>query len=110
MKKNNATRKQTLRQSDLTDRREVEERLCRSEERCRRIFENIQDIYDEVGLDGTILEILREASERRVDLIVIASHGKTGLKKYVIGSVAEKVMRGAKCPVLLIRNGKRRHD
>jgi nucleotide-binding universal stress UspA family protein len=49
-------------------------------------------------------EILKEASERKVDLIVIASHGKTGLKKYFIGSVAEKVMKEAKCPVLLIRN------
>lgn len=49
-------------------------------------------------------EILREAAERKVDLIVIASHGKTGLKKYFIGSVAERVMKEARCPVLLIRN------
>lgn len=49
-------------------------------------------------------EILREATERRIELIVIASHGRTGLQKYVIGSVAEKVMRGAPCPVLLVRN------
>jgi len=48
-------------------------------------------------------EILIEAAERGIDLIVIASHGKTGLKKYFIGSVAEKVMKEAKCPVLLIR-------
>ena len=48
-------------------------------------------------------EILMEAAERGIDLIVIASHGKTGLKKYFMGSVAEKVMKEAKCPVLLIR-------
>lgn len=53
-------------------------------------------------------EILSEASERKVDLIVIASHGKSGLKKYFIGSVAEKVMKEAKCPVLLIRNPERK--
>ncbi len=53
-------------------------------------------------------EILKEASERKVDLIVIASHGKTGLKKYFIGSVAEKVMKEAKCPVLLIRSPERK--
>ncbi len=52
-------------------------------------------------------EILQEASEREIDLIVIASHGKTGLKKYFIGSVAEKVMKEAKCPVLLIRSHKK---
>jgi len=49
-------------------------------------------------------EILKEASERKVDLIVIASHGKTGLQKYFIGSVTEKVMKEARCPVLLIRS------
>ncbi|MBU2054996.1 MAG: universal stress protein [Proteobacteria bacterium] len=49
-------------------------------------------------------EILKEASERKIDLIVISSHGKTGLQKYFIGSVTEKVMKEAKCPVLLIRS------
>jgi nucleotide-binding universal stress UspA family protein len=49
-------------------------------------------------------EILKEVSEREIDLIVIASHGKTGLRQYFIGSVAEKVMKEAKCPVLLIRS------
>jgi len=49
-------------------------------------------------------EILKEASERKIDLIVIASHGKTGLQKYFIGSVTEKVMKEAKCPVLLVRS------
>jgi nucleotide-binding universal stress UspA family protein len=49
-------------------------------------------------------EILQEAAERKIDLIVISSHGKTGLKKYLLGSVAEKVMKEARCPVLLTRN------
>ncbi len=49
-------------------------------------------------------EILKEASERKIDLIVIASHGKTGLQKYFIGSVTEKVVKEAKCPALLIRS------
>lgn len=49
-------------------------------------------------------EILKEASERKIDLIVIASHGKTGFQKYFIGSVTEKVMKEAKCQVLLIRS------
>lgn len=48
-------------------------------------------------------EILREQQERKADLIVIASHGRTGLLKTLIGSVAERVMREAKCPVLLVR-------
>ena len=48
-------------------------------------------------------EILKEQQERKIDLIVIASHGRTGLLKTLIGSVAERVMREAKCPVLLVR-------
>jgi nucleotide-binding universal stress UspA family protein len=48
-------------------------------------------------------EILKGQQERKADLIVIASHGRTGIMKSLIGSVAEKVMREAKCPVLLVR-------
>ncbi len=48
-------------------------------------------------------EILQDQEEKNIDLIVMASHGRAGLVRYLIGSVAEKVMRGAKCPVLLVR-------
>jgi nucleotide-binding universal stress UspA family protein len=47
-------------------------------------------------------EILRIARQERVDLIVIASHGLTGWRRLVYGSVAEKVVRQATCPVLTI--------
>ena len=73
MKQKNAAGKKMPRKFDPTDHREVEERLRRSEERYRRIFENIQDIYYEVGLDGTILEISPSIESyspfRREDLI-----------------------------------------
>lgn len=49
-------------------------------------------------------EILKEQQSKKMDLIVIASHGKTGLLSHLIGSVAEKVARGAKCPVMLVRS------
>jgi nucleotide-binding universal stress UspA family protein len=48
-------------------------------------------------------EILKEQQERKADLIVIASHGRTGILKSLLGTVAERVMREAKCPVLLVR-------
>lgn len=48
-------------------------------------------------------EILKEQQERTADLIVIASHGRTGILKTLVGSVAERVVREAKCPVLLVR-------
>jgi nucleotide-binding universal stress UspA family protein len=47
-------------------------------------------------------EILRIANQEQVDLIVIASHGLTGWRRLVFGSVAEKVVRQAPCPVLTI--------
>ena len=49
-------------------------------------------------------EILKEQEEKNIDLIVMASHGKTGIIKNLMGSVVEKVIRRAKCPLLLIRN------
>ena len=42
---------------DITDRRRAEKELLKSEERYRRIFENLQDVYYEAGIDGTILEV-----------------------------------------------------
>jgi universal stress protein A len=47
-------------------------------------------------------EILRIAAAEHVDLIVIASHGETGWRRLVFGSVAEKVVRHSPCPVLTI--------
>jgi len=49
-------------------------------------------------------EVLREQEEKDIDLIVMASHGRTGISRILMGSVAEKVMRGVKCPVMLVRN------
>jgi universal stress protein A len=48
-------------------------------------------------------EIVRLAREKQVDLIVIATHGQTGWRHLVFGSVARKVMSLAQCPVLAIR-------
>jgi nucleotide-binding universal stress UspA family protein len=48
-------------------------------------------------------EILKEGKEKGVDLIVIASLGRSGIAKYLIGSVARNVLKGSKCPVLLTK-------
>jgi len=50
------------------------------------------------------MEIIKAAREKAVDLIVIATHGKSGLSHILFGSVAEKVVRKAPCPVLSIRH------
>jgi nucleotide-binding universal stress UspA family protein len=43
------------------------------------------------------------AQEKKADLIVIPSHGRTGITRLLIGSVAERVVRLAHCPVLVLR-------
>ena len=47
--------------------------------------------------------IIDEAKKMKVNLIVISTHGRTGLAEFLIGSVAERVVRAAPCPVLVIR-------
>jgi len=52
-------------------------------------------------------EITTAAKELGVDLIVIATHGYTGLKHVLLGSTAERVVRHAPCPVLTVRERER---
>jgi nucleotide-binding universal stress UspA family protein len=47
--------------------------------------------------------IIDYAHDHGVDLIVMATHGRSGLSRWVYGSVADKVLRGAEVPVLLVR-------
>ena len=55
-------------------------------------------------LDGhPLVEIVRYAREKSIDLIVIGTHGRTGLAHVLMGSVAENVVRKAACPVLTVR-------
>jgi nucleotide-binding universal stress UspA family protein len=48
-------------------------------------------------------KIVEVAEEEKSDLIVMTTHGRTGLSHLVMGSVAEKIVRTAPCPVLTIR-------
>jgi nucleotide-binding universal stress UspA family protein len=49
------------------------------------------------------VEIIRTAKEKNVDMIVIGTHGRTGIDHMLFGSTAEKVVRKAPCPVLTVR-------
>jgi len=51
----------------------------------------------------TVKEILEVASEVECDLIVLGTHGRTGLGRVLMGSVAEQVVRKAPCPVLAVK-------
>jgi len=61
------------------------------------------EVLMEIGKGVAYEEILKEEKKKGIDLIVIASLGKTGLAKYFIGSVSRNVLRHAGCPVLLTK-------
>ncbi len=50
-------------------------------------------------------QLMAIARQRQVDLIVTATHGRTGLRHFVLGSVAERIIRHAPCPVFVVRRG-----
>lgn len=60
------------------------------------------DVQIEVSSGNAADEIASTAREEKADLIVIATHGSSGWRRFVFGSVAEKVVRQISCPVLLI--------
>jgi nucleotide-binding universal stress UspA family protein len=61
---------------------------------------------------GAVLEgdpaqqILKAARSRRADLLVIGTHGRTGLAKFFVGSVAGRLVATASCPVMTVRGGR----
>jgi nucleotide-binding universal stress UspA family protein len=85
------------------------ERELKAWEGLRRLQQTAEDGY---GLDIDIdlsegepaAEILKVARDRHCDLIVMGTHGRTGLRHLLMGSVAEKVVRKACCPVLTARS------
>jgi nucleotide-binding universal stress UspA family protein len=59
----------------------------------------IRKIVDAGDAYGAILDC---ADSEHVDLIIMSSHGRSGLSRMLIGSVTDKVIRGASCPVLVV--------
>ena len=81
---------------DATARRSLDPLLARAE-------------HAKVPVSGVVMEgwppeeIVKVARKRRADLIVIGTHGRTGMKRLLLGSVAERVILLAPCPVLTVR-------
>ncbi|MBI4283605.1 MAG: universal stress protein [Chloroflexi bacterium] len=61
--------------------------------------------YGELVVGYPAEEILRYADEKAIDLILMATHGASGRKRWTLGSVADKVLRASKVPVWLVRPG-----
>ena len=62
------------------------------------------NVQREVRQGAPFYEIIRLAKEKNIDLIVMGTHGHTGLTHVLLGSVTEKVVRKAPCPVLTVRH------
>jgi nucleotide-binding universal stress UspA family protein len=60
------------------------------------------NVEAEVRMGAPAEQLLRAADEARASLIAIATHGRTGTERWRLGSVADKVIRGASCPALII--------
>lgn len=81
-------------------RRSAKRRLAAAVGRVRRTGVRVQAIFAE-GLPAD--EILRAARRARADLIVMGTHGRTGVSRVFMGSVAERVVRESRSPVLTVR-------
>lgn len=62
----------------------------------------VSELIAEIG--PTTRAITETARNHAVDLIILSTHGRTGLAHALLGSVAEKITRHAPCPVLIVRN------
>jgi nucleotide-binding universal stress UspA family protein len=80
---------------------ECESRLQDLVEEQKKVYPRIEG---RVVVGAPFVEIIRQARESNVDLLVVGTHGRTGLKHMLIGSVAEKVVRKAPCPVLTVKH------
>jgi nucleotide-binding universal stress UspA family protein len=78
----------------------------RAQERMEELFggPRYAGHVDAVSFGAPAAEIASYADEIGADLIVLPSHGRTGMKRLLIGSVAERVVRHAHCPVLVLRD------
>ena len=63
------------------------------------------DVTQDVVLGNPAATILARAQAQQTDLIVMCSHGRTGIKRWALGSVAQKVARHSSVPVLILREG-----
>lgn len=84
--------------------KEMEENASKEMERYRR--EGLREIKDIKmilvrGLPAE--EIIKVASEEKIDLIIIGTYGRRGIERIIFGSTAEKVVRSAPCPVLSVK-------
>src|SRR5687767_8606310 len=104
----------TVGYSGMTEPLPIADIADQLETSAERELPKITEFEDCAGLDieevivhgEAAAEIVRVAKEKSVDLIVLSSHGRTGLGRILFGSTAEAVVRHASCPVLVVKPAK----
>ncbi|QDU55125.1 universal stress protein [Aeoliella mucimassa] len=82
----------------------------RIEYECSHLLDEIEPTEPKVRFERILMlgpparTIAKVAEDKKVDLIVMGSHGRTGVSRLLMGSVAEEVVRLAKCPVLTMKH------
>jgi nucleotide-binding universal stress UspA family protein len=85
------------------------EDMMEEREYLRGQLEQIRPVNSAIRIKHVLLEgdpadqIIRHATDEHMDLVVMGTHGRTGLSRLLLGSVAEKVLRGAPCSVLVAK-------
>lgn len=87
-------------QAIASARAEVETALARA---TKRLCDGGLKVRIEVGFGRPAEEIIDFAEREGMELIVMATHGRSGLSRWIIGSVADKVLHGTHLPILLVR-------
>jgi nucleotide-binding universal stress UspA family protein len=86
--------------SNEEDKTQVQQETDRLNEELRRVPHEV--VIGEGDVRDTVLNLI---NEKEIDLVVAGTHGRTGLRKVLLGSVAEAIFREAPCPVLTVGPG-----
>ena len=86
---------------------ELQEEAVRVLHQWRKEVESEASVKEAIRTGTPYHEIVEAADEHNADLIVLGTHGRTGLAHLLLGSTAERVVHRAHCPVLVVRERKR---
>jgi len=93
----------TLGQSKLLEMKAIEEAQERMKSVTDRLTQMNYSSQAKVGMGDPAFAILEQAKASQVDMILMGTHGRGGLARFLIGSVSHSVLHQANCPVLIVR-------